>query len=98
MANNKFKPEIILTADEWKLVSLLNELLEPLYTVWQKCIKNNAIRVAVKCNPTCSSTKKNFNHKVNSPTGLYQSSSTILATLAENIEQAFEIRSHNNIL
>ena len=27
--NNKFKPENILIADEWKLVSLLIELLEP---------------------------------------------------------------------
>ena len=33
VANKKFKPEITLTADEWKLVSLLNELLEHFYIV-----------------------------------------------------------------
>ena len=31
VANKKFKPENILKADEWKLVSFLYELLEPLY-------------------------------------------------------------------
>ena len=29
VANHKFKPENILTADEWKLVSHFNEPLEP---------------------------------------------------------------------
>jgi len=34
VANNKnFKPENILTADLWKLVSLLSELLQPFYIV-----------------------------------------------------------------
>ena len=47
MANNKFKPEIILTADEWKLVSLLNELLERFYIVTQQCSKNNALLSSV---------------------------------------------------
>ena len=36
VANNKFKPENILTADEWKLVSVFNELLEPFYIVTQQ--------------------------------------------------------------
>ena len=43
VANNKFKPENILTADEWKLVSVFNELLEPFYIVTQQCSKNNAL-------------------------------------------------------
>ena len=33
IANNKFKPANVLTADQKKLVSLLNELLEPFYIV-----------------------------------------------------------------
>ena len=57
VANNKFKPENIFTADEWKLVSLLNELLEPVYIVKQQCSKKC---IFVKCNPACSSTKNVF--------------------------------------
>ena len=30
-ANNKFKPENILKANEWKLISLLNELILSIY-------------------------------------------------------------------
>ena len=41
--NNNFKPENILSADVWKLVSLLIELLEPFYVVTQQRIKNNAL-------------------------------------------------------
>ena len=37
VANNKFKTKNILTADEWKLVSLHNELLEPFYIVPEQC-------------------------------------------------------------
>ena len=47
VANNKFKPENILTADEWKLVSLLNELLKPFYIVTQQCSKNNTLLSSV---------------------------------------------------
>ena len=48
MANNKnFTPENILIADEWKLVSLLIELLEPFYIVTQQCSKNNALLSSV---------------------------------------------------
>ena len=48
MANNKnFKPENILTADEWKLVSLFIELLKPFYKVTQQCSKNNALLSSV---------------------------------------------------
>ena len=36
VTNNKFKPDNILTANEWKLVSILNELFEPFYTVTQQ--------------------------------------------------------------
>ena len=43
VAKNKFKPEYILKENEWKLVSLLNELLEHFYTVTQQCGKNNAL-------------------------------------------------------
>ena len=87
VANNNFKPENVLTADEWKLVSLLNELLEPFYIVTQKCSKNNALLSSVI--PHAAVLKKFFNHKANSPPGPDQSSST---TLAENIEEAFERR------
>ena len=88
MANNKFEPENILTADEWKLVSLLNELLEPFYIVTQQCSKNNALLSSVI--PHAAVLKKFFNYKANSPP--VQSSSTTLATMAENIEEAFERR------
>ena len=47
VAKNKFKPEHILTADEWKLSSILNELLEPFYIVTQQCSKNNALLSSV---------------------------------------------------
>ena len=43
VANNKFKPENILTADEWKRVSLLNELLEAFNIATQKCSKTKAL-------------------------------------------------------
>ena len=77
MANNiNFKPENILTTDEWKLVSLLIELLKPFYIVTQQCSKKQ--RIAIKCNPACGSTF--FYHKAYSPLG--QSSYTALATLA----------------
>ena len=45
--NNNFKPENILTADKWKLVSLLIEVLEPFYVVTQQCSKNNALLLSV---------------------------------------------------
>ena len=45
--NNNFKPEIILTADEWKLVSILIEVLESFYIVTQQCSKNNALILSV---------------------------------------------------
>ena len=91
MANNEFKPESILTADERKLVSLLNELLEPFCIETQKCSKNNALLSSVI--PHAAVLKKCFNHKANSPPGPDQSSSTALTTLAENVEEAFERRS-----
>ena len=90
VANNNFKPENVLTADEWKLVSLLNELLEPFYIVTQKCSKNNALLSSVI--PHAAVLKKFFNHKANNPPGPDQSSSTTLAILAENIEEVFERR------
>ena len=43
MANNNFIPENFLSADVWKLGSLLNELLKPLLILTQKCSKNNAL-------------------------------------------------------
>ena len=47
MANYKFKIEIFLTADEWKLTNLYNELLEPIYIVTQQCSENNAMLSSV---------------------------------------------------
>ena len=47
VTNKKFKLKNILTADKWKLVSLLNELLEPFYIVTQQCSKNNALLSSV---------------------------------------------------
>ena len=85
VANNKLKPENILTADECKLVSLLNELLEPFHIVTPKCSKNYALLSSVISHAAIL--KKVFNHKTNSPPALDQSSST---TLAESIEEAFE--------
>ena len=89
VANNKFKPENILTADEWKLVSLLYELLEPFYIITQKCSKNNSLisHAAVL--------KKFLKNKVNSPPGLDQTSST---TVTENIEEANKCRETSSSL
>ena len=47
VVKNKFKPENIFTADEWKLVSLLNELLETLNIITQQCSKNNLLLSSV---------------------------------------------------
>ena len=47
VANKKFKPDNVFTADEWKIVSLLNKLLKPFYIVTQKCSKNNALLSSV---------------------------------------------------
>ena len=59
MANNKnFKPENIVIADEWKLVSLLIKLLKPFYIVTQHCSKNNALLTSVI--PHSAVAKKNF--------------------------------------
>ena len=82
MTNNKFKPENILTADEWKFISLFNELLEPFYIVTQQGSKNNALLSSAILHAAVL--KKWFNHKAFSPPG--QSSPTTLATLAENIK------------
>ena len=86
--NNNFKPENILTADEWKLVSLLIELLEPFYIVTQQCSKNNALLPSVI--PYKVVLKRFFNHKANN--SLSESSFTTLESLAESIEEAFERR------
>ena len=43
IAINKINPKNILIAGEWKLVSLLNELLETIYIVTQQFSKNNAL-------------------------------------------------------
>ena len=86
--NNKFNIDNILTADEWKLISNLNELLEPFYVVTQQCSRNNALLSSVI--PHAPVLKKFFYHKANNPPG--QSGSTTLATLAGNIVNAFEIR------
>ena len=56
----------------------------------QNCSKHNALLSSVI--PHAAVLKKFFNHKANSPPGPDQSSSTTLATLAENIEEAFERR------
>ena len=58
--NNNFKPQNILTADEWKLVSLLIELLKPFYIVTQQCSKNNALLSSVI--PHAAVLKKFYNH------------------------------------
>ena len=64
MANKNFKSEHILTADEWTLVSLLIEVLEPFYIVTQQCSKNNALLLSVI--PHATALKMFFNHKANS--------------------------------
>ena len=86
--NNNFKPENILTADEWKLVSLLIELLKPFYIVTQQCSKNNALLSSVI--RRAAALKRFFNHKTNS--NLSESSFTTLESLAESKEEAFKIR------
>ena len=86
--NNNFKPQNILTADEWKLVSLLIELLEPFYIVTQQCSKNNALLSSVI--PHAAVLKKFYNHKANITSS--ESSFTTLQSLAESIEEAFERR------
>ena len=89
MANNKnFKPENILTADEWKLVCLFIKLLEPFYIVTQQCSKNNALLSSVI--RRAAALKRFFNHKTNS--NLSESSFTTLESLVESIEEAFERR------
>ena len=61
VANNKFKPENVLTADKWKHVSNFNKMLEPFYTVTQKCSKNNLFLSSVI--PHAAVLKKFFIHK-----------------------------------
>ena len=84
VTNNKFKPENILTADEWKLVSLLNELLEPFYIVTQMCSKNNALLPSVSLH--LAVLKMFFTHNAYNPLG------QTLANLAENVKDTFERR------
>ena len=64
--NNNFKPKNILTADKWKLISLLIELLEPFNIVTQQCRKSNALLSSVI--PHAKALKRFFNHKANSTT------------------------------
>ena len=84
--NNNFKPENILSADVWKLVSLLIELLEPFFVVTQQCSKNNALLLSVIPHAAAYIGY----HKANST--LSESSFTILESLAESIKEAFERR------
>ena len=70
------------------IVSLLNELLEPFYIVTQQCSKNNALLSSVISHAAVL--KQSLKHKAYGPQG--QSSSTALATLAENIKKASERR------
>ena len=86
--NNNFKPQNILTADEWKLVSLLIELLEPFYIVTQQCSKTNALLSSLITHAAVL--KKFYNHKANITSS--ESSFTTLQSLAESIEEAFERR------
>ena len=79
MAKDKFKPKNILTADEWKLNSLFNKLLEPSYIETQQSSKNKTLLSSVIRHAAVL--KRFFNHKAYSPPG--QSSSTTLATLAK---------------
>ena len=94
--NNNFKPKNILTADEWKLVSLLIELLEPFYIVTQQRSKNNALLSTVI--PHAAVFKKFYNHKENITSS--ESNFTTLQSLAKSIEKAFKRRlySANNSL
>ena len=86
--NNNFKPQNILTADEWKLVSLFIELLKPFYIVTQQCSKNNALLSSVI--RRAAALKRFFYHKTNS--NLSESSFTTLESLVVSIEEAFERR------
>ena len=71
LANNKLKNENILTADEWKLVSFVNYLLDPFCKVTLPCSKNNSLLSSVI--PHAAIIKMFFHYKANSPPG--QSSS-----------------------
>ena len=82
-----FKPENILTADEWKLVSLLIKLLEPFFIVTQQCSKINALLLSVIRH--AAAIKRYFNHKTNSNSS--KSSFTTLESLAESKEDVFKI-------
>ena len=64
MAKKKFKPEYILTADEWKLVSLFNEHLEPFYIVTKQFNKIYTLLSSVT--PHAKVLKKFFGGKSNS--------------------------------
>ena len=88
IAINKINPKNILIAGEWKLVSLLNELLETIYIVTQQFSKNNALLLSII--PHATALKRFFNHKANSTSS--ESSFTTLESLAESIEEAFERR------
>ena len=74
-------------ADEWKLLSFINKLLESFYIVTQKYSKNNALLSGVI--PHAAVLKKITNHRANNLPSLEQISYT---TLTENIEEAFKIR------
>ena len=74
-------------ADEWKLLSFINKLLESFYIVTQKYSKNNALLSSVI--PHAAVLKKITNHRANNLPSLEQISYT---TLTENIEEAFKIR------
>ena len=69
-----------------KLVCLLNGLLKPFYIETQQCSKSNALLSSVTLHAAVI--KWFFNHKASSPS--HQSSSTNLASLAENIKEPFE--------
>ena len=85
-----------LTADEWKQVSLLIEVLEPFYIVMQQCSKNNALLLSVI--PYATALKMFFNYIANSTSS--ESIFTTFESLKESIEEAFErsLYSTNNSL
>ena len=87
MTYNKLDSNYIVKAEEWQLVSHINELLETFYKLKPQCSKNNALLSSVF---PYAEVLTFFNFKANSPSG--QSGFTTLATLAENIEEAFERR------
>ena len=64
VANRKLKHDNILIVDKWKLVSLLNELLDPFQIVMQQCCKNNSLLTSVIRH---AAVLKVFNHKDHSP-------------------------------